>query len=99
MSRERLWSLSRVITAGLWPVVHTLYRLPLRFLPYYEYFANFRDLTFRRNAMNVFDKLNAPQTHLITRERIAGWFARETFRAVHISDYCGVSWRGSGTVR
>lgn len=99
MSRDGVWRASRAITAGLWPIVHSLYRLPLPFLPYHEYFANFRELTFRRNAMNVFDKLNAPQTTLITHDRIRSWFDAATFRAVHVSSYCGVSWRGSGTRR
>jgi hypothetical protein len=76
--------------------VYTIYLLPLNFLPYYEYFSNFRKLTFLRNALNVFDKLNAPQVDFITNERISKWFSGSDFKDVHISQYKGVSWRGSG---
>jgi len=79
--------------------VHTLYRLPLRGLPYHEYFQNFRRLGFARNALNVFDKLNAPQTRFISRSRVEGWFGPERFADVSISAYKGVSWRASGILR
>ena len=64
-----------------------------------EGFENFRRLPFRRNVLNVFDKLNAPQTDFITRERVQGWFAGSQFEDVTITPYKGVSWRASGTVR
>ena len=88
-----MWWLSCLLTACMVPPIQTIYRLPLRFLPYYEYFANFRRMTFQRNALNVFDKLNAPQTHFITRERAARWFSPERFEAESISmrRYAGVS--------
>ncbi|HWR00110.1 MAG TPA: methyltransferase domain-containing protein, partial [Candidatus Methylomirabilis sp.] len=86
-----------LLTVALYVPVFTLYLLPLRFLPYHEYFQNFRKLTFLQNYLNVFDKLNAPQTHFITRDRIARWFAENGYRDIHISPYRGVSWRGSGT--
>ncbi|MFA6319117.1 MAG: hypothetical protein WC943_17025, partial [Elusimicrobiota bacterium] len=73
--------------------------LPLRFLPYYEYFENWRILSYSRNMLNVFDKLNAPQTHFIRKERIERWFSPSEFQDIHISPYKGVSWRGSGTKR
>lgn len=88
--------LSRVLTLLLYIPIYTLYLLPLRFLPYYEYFQNFRKLTFATNELNVFDKLNAPQTDFITRERITRWFADNGYRDIHLSPYRGVSWRGSG---
>lgn len=91
-----LW-LSRIITALMYVPIYTVYRLPLTFLPFYEYFANFRKLSFERNTLNVFDKLNAPQTQFISEDRIRGWFNEGAgFRDVHISRYCGVSWRGTG---
>lgn len=96
LSRKTLLGVSNVVTAVLYPIVHTVYRLPCAFLPYYEYFRNFRKLSFERNALNVFDKLNAPQTDFISRERIQGWFPEILFESVHISDYKKVSWRGSG---
>ncbi len=92
-----LW-ISRIVTALMYVPVHTVYRLPLRSLPFHEYFANFRRLRFGRNVLNVYDKLNAPQTQFIAEERIRRWFAAEAgFKDVHISRYCGVSWRGTGT--
>jgi SAM-dependent methyltransferase len=99
MDRKRLLGLSRAITASLYPTVHTVYRLPLGFLPYYEYFDNFRKLSFERNTLNVFDKLNAPQVQFITRARALSWFPDALFEDVQISPYKGVSWRVSGTRR
>lgn len=94
-----LWTLSVAITALLWPIVQTIYRLPLRALPYYEYFANFRKLSFKRNVLNVYDKLNAPQQHFLSRTTMESWFNPDEFEDVHLSQYAGVSWRGSGTKR
>jgi SAM-dependent methyltransferase len=99
LGRERLLRLSRGITAALYPPVHTLYRLPLPFLPYYEYFGNFRRLSFERNTLNVFDKLNAPQVQFITRARAESWLPAGDWQDVHVSAYKGVSWRASGTRR
>jgi SAM-dependent methyltransferase len=99
MDRPRLLTLSKAVTAALYPAVHTLYRLPVRFLPYYEYFENFRKLSFERNTLNVFDKLNAPQVQFITRSRAEAWVPASAFTDVHISPYRGVSWRVSATKR
>lgn len=98
LSRGTVVFLSRAITALLYPIVHTLYRLPLKWLPFYEYFENFRKMSFERNMLNVFDKLNAPQTEFISRERLESWFAPTQFEDVSITSYKGVSWRGSGVV-
>ncbi|MDA8243094.1 MAG: class I SAM-dependent methyltransferase [Elusimicrobia bacterium] len=97
MSRESLLRLSRLITLLMYVPIYTVYLLPLRFLPFYEYFGNFRRMTFYRNALNVFDKLNAPQVQFISGERARGWLPEKEFRDVHISPYKGVSWRVSGT--
>jgi hypothetical protein len=99
MPRPQLLTLSKAITAALYPPVHTVYRLPARFLPYYEYFDNFRKLSFERNTLNVFDKLNAPQVQLITRARAEAWFPAAAWQDVHLSPYKGVSWRASATRR
>ncbi len=96
ISRKSLLGISNIVTTALYPVVHTVYRLPCAFLPYYEYFENFRKMSFERNALNVFDKLNAPQTEFISRQRIQNWFQGDAFENVHISHYKKVSWRGSG---
>ncbi|MFI5396494.1 MAG: class I SAM-dependent methyltransferase [Candidatus Binatia bacterium] len=91
-----LLALSYVITAALYLPAYTIYLLPLRFLPYFRYLSNFRRLSYTRNMLNVFDKLNAPQTVFLRREEVADWFARG-FTDVHLSHYAGVSWRASGT--
>jgi hypothetical protein len=71
--------------------------LLIRWLPYYEYFQNARRMSFRRNAINIYDKLNAPQTHFISEYEIRSWFNPDEFQDIHISRYAGVSWRASGT--
>jgi SAM-dependent methyltransferase len=96
MGRKSLLVLSQIITAFLYLPVYSLYLLPLTFLPYYEYFGNFRKLTFNRNVLNVFDKLNAPQVDFISKERIQTWFPKNEFDDIQISPYKGVSWRASG---
>lgn len=97
LPRSVVLGLSRVITALMYIPIYTLYLLPLKFLPFYQYFQNWRRLPFERNVLNVFDKLNAPQTWFVTKEQIEDWF--KDFDNVHISPYKGVSWRGSGTKR
>lgn len=92
-SKQRL---SKVLTALLYIPIYTVYLLPLSGLPYYEYFQNFRKLSFARNDLNVFDKLNAPQTEFITHERMGKWFEQHGYKDVVISAYKGVSWRGTG---
>jgi SAM-dependent methyltransferase len=94
--RRALFGLAHFLTVLLYLPVCTIYRLPLHALPYFEYFGNFRRLAYRRNVLNVFDKLNAPQTTFLRRSEVLEWFARD-FTDVHISSYLGVSWRASGT--
>jgi len=96
MKRKNLLMLSKIITAILYLPVYSIYLLPLEFLPFYEYFGNFRKLSFYRNNLNVFDKLNAPQVDFISKERITRWYDLSDFSDVSISQYKGVSWRGSG---
>lgn len=95
MSRKKLFILSRCITCLMYIPIYSIYLLPFRFLPYYEYFENFRNLSFERNMLNVFDKLNAPQVDFISEDRFKRWFEKE-FEDVRINSYKGVSWRGSG---
>lgn len=85
------------LTAMLYPIIYTVYFLPLKFLPYYEYFDNFRKLSFQRNELNIFDKLNAPLTHFITESQVNSWFNNQEFIDVFIDHYKMVSWRASGT--
>jgi len=95
ISRKKLFTISRCITCLMYIPIYSIYRIPFRFLPYYEYFKNFRNMSFERNNLNVFDKLNAPQVDFISEARIKKWFDKE-FENVHISPYNGVSWRASG---
>jgi len=95
LNRRVLLFVSKIITILLYPVVYSLYKLPLRWLPYYEYFDNFRKLSFTRNCLNVFDKLNAPQVELISKKRITEWFSGGDFKDISITPYKGVSWCGS----
>ncbi len=97
LPRPIVWGLAHILTVLVSIPVYTIYLLPLTFLPYYEYFQNWRKLSYSRNLLNVFDKLNAPQTWFITKEQITGWFSPNEFTDIHISPYKGVSWRGSGT--
>ena len=99
LPRPALHVAARVLTTALYFPVHTIYRSPLRWLPYYDYFGNFRRLPFRRNLQNVFDKLNAPQTVFLRHSEVAAWFPPDRFTDVHISRYLGVSWRASGRTR
>jgi hypothetical protein len=71
------------------PFVYTIYRFKLaRVLPYFEYFENFRKLTYQRNMLNVFDKLNAPQTHFFTRQDCEAWFNERLF----VKESIGIRW-------
>lgn len=99
LSRPALVNVSRVTTAAMYPVVHTVYRAPfLSFLPYYEYFGNFRRMSFNRNVLNVFDKLNAPQTRFTTEAKCREWFSPDRFvaRTISIRPYKGVSYSLNG---
>lgn len=102
MPRKFVLGLAHLFTILVYIPVYTLYlftprSLGLVGLPYYEYFQNWRKLSYHRNLLNVFDKLNAPQTHFIKQSTIEQWFNSGEFTDVHISPYRGVSWRGSGT--
>ncbi len=107
LPRPIVLAIAHLLTTLLYIPIYTVYLLPaprslgeggpLTFLPFYEYFQNWRKLTYSRNMLNVFDKLNAPQTWFITKSQIESWFPSDQFSDVHISPYKGVSWRGSGT--
>ncbi len=99
LPRNIVLGIGWILTALLYIPIYTIYLLPLKSLPFYEYFQNWRKLSFNRNVLNVFDKLNAPQTWFITREQIGRWFNDNQFTDIHISPYKGVSWRGSGVKR
>jgi len=99
--RVLVW-LSWTLTLAMYPIVHTIYRIRcLSFLPYYRYFENFRRLSLRRNVLNVFDKLNAPQTRFTTRAKCDEWFSADRFEpgTISIRMYAGVSYSLSGVKR
>lgn len=98
LSREIVYKISLFVTALLYLPVYTIYLIPVfQFLPFFEYFKNFRKLSYIRNATNVFDKLNAPQVDFISYERARSWVSSSEYKDIHISPYMGVSWRISGT--
>jgi len=94
LDKAQLLKLSKYITAIMYLPIFSLYMFPLKFLPYFEYFQNFRKLSFYRNKLNVFDKLNAPHTDFISHER-ALKFVQDLHNA-NVTPYKGVSWRISG---
>ena len=96
VNRKTLLQLARFITAIMYLPIYTVYLLPLKILPYYHYFVNFRKLSFYRNVLNVFDKLNAPQVMFITQDHARSWLKNNEFDQIHISSYNNVSWRISG---
>ena len=96
MKRKNLLILSKIITTLMYLQIFTIYFFPLPFLPYYQYFKNFRKLSFYRNVLNVFDKLNAPQVMFIKKDQAKSWLQNNEFDNVHISSYNNVSWRISG---
>jgi SAM-dependent methyltransferase len=102
LPRRALVGVSNVLTALMYPLVYSIYRLPfLSFLPYYEYFRNFRRLSFQRNMLNIFDKLNAPQTHFTTLQKCHEWFSPQRFEpeSISIRPYAGVSYSLVGVKR
>lgn len=95
ISRKMLVLISQITTMLLYPIVYTVYTVNIfKFLPYFDYFVNFRKLSFERNVLNVFDKLNAPQTHFTTLEKCKEWFNERLFEAksISIKKYAGVSY-------
>ena len=96
VNRRYLLLFSKIITLTLYLPIFSIYLLPLRILPYYEYFENFRRLSFYRNTLNVFDKLNAPQVDFISKSRAKRWVAEHS--DVHVNNYKNVSWRISATI-
>jgi SAM-dependent methyltransferase len=99
LPRSVLWGLSWAITLPALVAIHTLYRLPLRSLPLYEYLVRSRALSVRKVAGNVFDKLNAPHTDFVSRERIERWLAQDEVKEASLAPHLGVSWRATVTRR
>lgn len=89
-----LRGLAFVLTCLLYPYALLCPLLP-QAAPYSDYMAKFRGHAFSRNAMNVFDKLNAPTTHWISQSDIIHWFVG--LDDVVINHYNGISWSACGT--
>lgn len=96
LNKNALAWLAKGLTLSMYIPIYSLYLLPVKFMPYYEYFNNFRKLSFKRNWLNVFDKLNAPQVKFIKREKVCRWFNDRDFKDSSITSYKGVSWRATG---
>ena len=93
---------SAILTAAMYPIVHTLYRLPIATqLPYYKFFFGFRKLWWRKNLLDTYDKLNAPQQHFLTREVCESWITHERFESASISvrHHMAVCWSLVGIKR
>jgi SAM-dependent methyltransferase len=99
LPRSVLWGLSWAITVPALVAIHTVYRLPLRFLPLYDYLVRSRALTVRKVAGNVFDKLNAPHTDFVSRARIERWLAQSDVKESSLAPHLGVSWRATAVKR
>ena len=96
-SHNLIWRLSLLINFLIYPFSHILYRIPVfHLLPYYDYFRNSRKMSFKRNALNIHDKLNAHQQVFIPKEDLLKWYNVNGYEDVQISNYAGVSWRISG---
>ena len=94
--------LAKLITVFLYIPVHTVFRIAgFKFLPYFDYFKKFRELSFERNVLNTFDKLNAPQTQFISRKRCGEWFNDQRFEpdSISIRHHAGVSYSLVATKR
>ena len=97
-THKTLLYLSLFLNLLLYPIVNSIYRLPLKFLPYYEYFKNYRKMNFKRNSLNIYDKLNAPEQYFLSKKELLEWY-NDKFCNIECSDYKGVSWRISGQLK
>lgn len=97
LDKRTLLSFSHAITFLMYFPIYTFYFLPFKRLPFYYYFQNWRRLDYRRNLLNVFDKLNASRTFFIKRKHVYKWFISNGFRIDNLDHYKKISWRASGT--
>jgi len=94
--------LARLITIVLYLPIYSIYLTPLaKNFPYFEYFKDFRKLSFERNVLNVFDKMNAPLTHFTSLEQCHKWLNEQRFEkgSCSIRHHAGVSYSLVGTKR
>jgi len=88
--------LTAAAEAGLWTPVRVLRRLGLGGLaervPYHD--AADKEWTYKLRRM--FDRLNPPVTHYITRDELLAWF--DDFEEVEVINAAGQGWTGRGRV-
>lgn len=101
LSQPLLHGLSWGLTVPALAAAHTVYRLPgaRGVLPMASYLRYQRELPPWRVAMNVLDKLVAPHTDFISRERAERWLRDPLLEPVHFSRFLDVSWRLSARRR
>lgn len=68
-------------------------------LPYWEYFLQFSQFTFRHSWLNVLDKLLAPVAFYYKRTEVEEWFAENYFKRFEVYPCNNISWTGHGYVR
>lgn len=99
-SHKTIWSISVILNFLIFPFSHILYRSTLfKNFPYFKYFQYARKMTFRRNALNIYDKLNCHQQHFISKEELENWYNKNNYKDIKISNFLGTSWRVSGRKR
>jgi len=91
--KEKL-GLSKMFTYMINVAAKTIYRLNMKFMPFNSYIQQWNTLSFERNTLNIYDKLNAPITHYITKDTINEWF--KGFDDVNIRHHMNVCWCVSG---
>lgn len=99
LERASVARVARAANVVLSLLLATAYRLPLPFLPFYEYFSAFRLLSPRRRLVTVFDMLNAPRTAYLPRATVERWISLDDLEPVHLSRLKGVCWRASARRR
>lgn len=85
--------LAYFLTSILYILAWSIFLLPFNF-SYFQYFQKFRQHSYGRNLMNVFDKLNAEQTIWVEEKQIKEWF--KGLDKVVIRHYNNISWSGFG---
>jgi len=86
--------LTMAVEAGLWTPVRLLRRVGLARVAHRFPYHDAADKDWRYKLRRMFDRLNPPVTHYITREELLEWFA--DFAAVEVINADGQGWTGRG---
>lgn len=81
---------------GVWGLAHTVYRLPWRSLPLFEYLRYIRSWPIGQMREMVFDQLLSPMTHYLRREELIQWFKVSQFNRYEVTPLNGMSWKAYG---